>query len=183
LDDKARDQYLAILQAAEQDPSLLPATSGQGAITRVRAQLIGLLRKEGKYEQAMQQAEALIQANPRALEPLLEKGRILQAWAASQPARYDAAVSHWTTLRTTLARLQRKPPEYYEVVYHAAACLMAQSEHSGDKNKALQAEQLLKATLVLSPRLSGSDMVAKYDQLLGKALDAQGKSAKPASGQ
>src|SRR5207247_7733511 len=78
--DRARDEYERILQRAEADAAFLPAKTGAAAITRVRAQLAGLLRQEGHFQEAMGQVNKLIEANPRALEPLMEKGRILQAW-------------------------------------------------------------------------------------------------------
>jgi tetratricopeptide (TPR) repeat protein len=181
VNDKARDQYDRIIKAAEADPNILPAKTGPAAVTRVRAQLVGLLRNDGKFQEAMQQVDQLIKNNPRDLAPLMEKGRILQSWSEADPKHYDEAVAHWTDLRTRLSRMQKKPPEFYEVVYNAASCLLAQAKKAGDKNKALQAEQLLKSTMVLSPSLSGPDMVAKYNDLLKTAIEMQGRSAQAAS--
>jgi hypothetical protein len=141
----------------------------------VRAQVVGLLRQEANYQEAMEQVTTLISENPRALEPLMEKGRILQAWAESEPKHSDAAVAHWSKLRTLLAAMQKKPPEYYEVVYNLAACLLAQYKQSRDASKLQQAEQLVKATLVLSPNLSGPDMVARYKALAEEVARAQGR--------
>jgi hypothetical protein len=172
--DKARQLYQKILQASETDPELSPANAA-AALTRVRAQLAGLLRDEGKFEDAMKQVDQLIRSNPRDLAPLMEKGRILQAWAEKEPKYYGDAIGHWTSLRTTLSRMQRKPAEYYEVVYNVASCLLAQSRSAQDKSKALQAEQLLKSSLVLSPNLSGPEMVSRYNELLEQASKLQGR--------
>ncbi|MHB1036939.1 MAG: hypothetical protein ACYC35_20095 [Pirellulales bacterium] len=177
MSDKAREQYQRILKKAADDPALTQTYAK--ALTRTRAQLVGLLRSEGKFDEAGKEVDVLIKDNPRALEPLMEKGRILQAQAETDPKHYDAAVGHWTKLRTMLARMQRKPPEYYEVIYNTAFCLAGQSDRSGDKTKAAQSEQLLKSTLVLSPKLSGPDMVAKYKALLDAVLKMQGKVTKP----
>jgi hypothetical protein len=66
----------------------------------------------------------------------------------------------------------KKPPEYYEVTYNLAAALHGQAASAADKaqaaEKAKQAEQLLKSTLVLSPKLSGPEMVDQYKALLKK---------------
>ncbi len=182
LNDKARQVYQSILARAENEKNqpeterhFLPARSGPAAITRVRAQVVGLLRQEANYQEAMEQVTTLISENPRALEPLMEKGRILQAWAESEPKHSDAAVAHWSKLRTLLAAMQKKPPEYYEVVYNLAACLLAQYKQSRDASKLQQAEQLVKATLVLSPNLSGPDMVARYKALAEEVARAQGR--------
>jgi hypothetical protein len=71
--------------------------------------------------------------------------------------------------------MQRKPPQYYEVVYNVAACLVTQAKQSNDKSKALQAEQLLKSALVLSPNLNGPEMVSRYNELLKEATKLQGR--------
>jgi hypothetical protein len=105
----------------------------------------------------------------------MEKGRILQAWAEKEPKFYTDAINHWGSLRMTLSRMQKKPPEYYEVVYNVAACLIFQARQTTDKSKALQAEQLLKSVLVLSPNLNGPETVARYNELLREAVKLQGR--------
>jgi hypothetical protein len=176
--EEASRQYQKILKRAESDAEFAKAAAK--AMTRVRAQLVGLLRKQGKFEEALAQAEKLIRDNPRALEPLMEKGRILEGWAEKEPKQYDKAVSHWVMLRSRLQPLRPKPPEYYEVMYNVAACLVREAERSQNKSIALdrakKAEQVLKAALVLSPRLNGPDTVARYKVLLDKAITLQGRS-------
>ncbi|MGD9720427.1 MAG: hypothetical protein AB7O59_06655 [Pirellulales bacterium] len=173
--DVARDLYQAILTRGESDA---PFKQSNGpALTRIQAQLVGLLRQKGQYNDALIEVNKLIDKFPNALEPLMEKGRVLQSWADEQPARMGDAVRHWTLLRTRLARLPRKPPEYYEVVYQAANCLFIDALKSNDPQKALQADQLLSATLVLSPKLSGPELVARYKELLAKTRQLQGRPA------
>ncbi|MEX0679463.1 MAG: hypothetical protein WD063_20475 [Pirellulales bacterium] len=176
--DTARTLYLAILAQGDSDPAFGKANAA--ALTRIRTQLVGLIRrkaqKEDEFKEGLKQVDELIAAFPNALEPKMEKGRLLQAWADVDPARLADAVAHWTLLRTRLARARRKPPEYYEVVYNAASCLATDSLKTGNREKALQAEQLLTATLVLSPRLSGPEMVAQYKVLLQQARQLQGRA-------
>ncbi len=43
-------------------------------------------------------------------------------------------------------------------------------------DKAKKAEQVLKAALVLSPKLNGPDTVARYKVLLNKAITMQGRT-------
>jgi hypothetical protein len=136
---------------------------------------VGLLRDEGRFEEAVKQADALIASHPRALEPLVVKAQILQAWAAKDPKHYDDCVAQWTKIRLMLGRMPRKPPEYYEAIYNAAACLVEQSRAIKSSEKALQAEQLLKSTLTLSPNLDGPENVTRYNTLLKRAQAAQGK--------
>jgi cellulose synthase operon protein C len=176
--DEASRQYQKILKHAETDAAF--AKTAAKAVTRVRAQLVGLLRRQGKFEEALGQADKLIKDNPGALEPLMEKGRILEGWAEKEPKYYDRAVSHWVMLRSRLQPLRQKPPEYYEVMYNVAACLVREAEKSKDTtttlDRAKKAEQVLKAALVLSPRLNGPDTVARYRILLDRAIALQGRS-------
>jgi outer membrane protein assembly factor BamD (BamD/ComL family) len=173
LKDEARQQYQLILEKLEKDPAL--AKVNAKAVTRVRAQLVGLLQADGDFEAALKQVDRLMADNPRSLEPQMTRGRILQSWAESEPSHYDEAVSQWTRLRTILAGMKRKPPEYYETVYNAAFCLASQPD--ADKTRLTQAEQLLKSTLILSPELSGPEMVAKYNALLARCAKLQGRKS------
>ena len=124
--------------------------------------------------------DQLIKDNPNALEPLMEKGRILNDWAEQDPAHFDDAVAHWVMLRTRLQPLRKKPPEYYDVMYNVAACLVREAEKSEDKeivtDRARKAEQVLKSALILSPKLNGPDTVERYKALLKKAILLQGRS-------
>lgn len=177
---EASRQYQKIIDRTKSDPEF--AQSAKKAMTRVRAQLIGLLRKEGKFAESLEQVDQLIKDNPRALEPLMEKGRILEGWAETEPKRYKDAVSHWVMIRNRLQAMRKKPAEYYDVMYNVAACLVRQAELSDDKaaklDSARKAEQVLKAALVLSPKLNGPDTVARYKVLLNKAITMQGRTPK-----
>jgi len=175
--DDASREYQKIIERDKTDPAF--AKTAAGAMTRVRAQLIGLLRKQGNFEEALKQVDALLKDYPRALEPLMEKGYILEGLAEKEPARFDQSVSHWIMLRSKLQALRPKPPEYYEVMYRVAACLVREAEKSKDKatvlDRARKAEQVLKAALVLSPKLNGPDTVARYEVLRDKAIALQGR--------
>lgn len=171
--DTARELYQAILADAEEDAAFKKANGP--ALTRIQAQLVGLLRQRGQFAEGLVEVDKLIEAFPNALEPKMEKARLLQGWADVDPTHLGEAVSQWTMLRTRLAKAQKKPPEYYEVVYNAASCLFTDSLKNQNQQKALQAAQLLNATLVLSPRLSGPEMVAKYKELLAKVRQLQGR--------
>jgi TolA-binding protein len=179
LTDKARDIYKTITDRAAQDPAYAKAEAKM--LTWVRVQLIGLLAKEGKYEEANKQLTALVNTNPRALPPKIEQGKILQTWAERDPSRYDDAIQHWARLRDLLKGSKKVPPEYYEVVYNLANCLYGQATKATDKEvakeKAGQAEKLLKSELILHPNLSGPDTVADYNALVQKVATLLGRAA------
>ena len=189
LTDKARDEYREIVERADKDKQFAQAAAT--ALTRVRVQLVSLLAKEGQYDEAHKQVSQLVAANPKALEPLMEQGRILQAWAVKEPVHFKEAVAHWAKLRDMLKNAKAKDgkskmPEYFEVVYYLAQCLYQEGKEAKEKStqqeKAKQSEQLLKSTLVLSPNLSGPDMVAQYNALAQQAAVLQGRSPTPATG-
>ncbi len=177
---EASEEYQKIIKRTETDPEF--AKTAQKAMTRVRSQLVGILRKQGQFEEALKQVEQLIKDNPRAVEPLMEKGRILKSWADKDPSKFKAAVDHWVSLRLRLQSMRKKPPEYYEVMYNVAACLMREAETSKDKavvmDRALKAEKALNAALIFSPKLNGPDTVARYKVLLNKAIILQGRKPK-----
>ena len=177
---EASQLFQQILKRMETDQEF--AQRGQKA-SLIRTELLKALRKQEKYDEALKQVDQLIQENPRALEPLMEKGRILEAWAEQDPAKFDQAVGHWAALRTRLQPMKKKPGEYYEVMYNVAKCLVREAEKSADKavalDRAKKAEQVLKAALILSPKLNGPDTVAKYKVLLDKAIAMQGRSPSP----
>ncbi|MCE9548313.1 MAG: hypothetical protein K8T25_22800 [Planctomycetia bacterium] len=170
--DEARALYQRILAKASDDPKTA------AAMTRIRAALVGLLREEKKYPEALQQVETLLNTHPNAMDLLIQKGRIYQDWAKVDPKQYPKAVGVWSDLRGRMSGLPKKPPEYFEVVYNASVCLVYDSEQTKNKEKANQAEKLLKVTLISEPRLSEPDMAemqAKYKVLLKKAAALQGR--------
>ena len=82
-------------------------------------------------------------------------------------------------LRSRLQALPKKPPEYYDVMYNVAACLLREAQTSQDKatqmDRAKKAEQVLKSALILSPKLNGPDTVARYKALLDKTIAIQSR--------
>src|SRR5262249_1952934 len=92
--DAARALYQAVLSRAEQDPAF--AQANLAALTRIQARLVGLLRQQGQFAEGLAQVEKLIAQHPNALEPKMEKGRVLQSWAEVEPARLAEAVAHWS---------------------------------------------------------------------------------------
>jgi len=174
--DRAREIYQQVLTTIDKDESA-KATAGAKA-TQMRARLVSLLRNEGKLVEAEQQVNTLIKEHPKALEPLMERGYILQSLAERDPRRWDDCVKHWTDLRLRLERSKPRPPEYYDALYNAALCLVRQAKQTGKKEKAVDAQKILSATLTLSPSLNGPDTVTKFQTLLKSAIELGGTAAK-----
>jgi hypothetical protein len=172
LQQEARAQYEGFLERLDKDLEF-KRTAPKAAETRVRAQLIGLLSMAGTFDKAKQQADELVKLNPHALEPRMLQARILQGWAAQEPAKYAEAVRLWAALHNGLQSWPKKPPEFYEATYNTAFCLVQLAGKDTEKLK--DAERLLKSSLVLSPTLDGPDSVAKFTALLKKVSAKLGR--------
>jgi hypothetical protein len=152
----------------------------QKSIPALRVRLISVLRQRKDFEGALKQLDAQLKENPRALDLLMEKGRILQARAEKDPTKFDDAVAHWNGLRRQLDQPKtRKTADYYEVVLNVATCLVEDARKNKSTEKAAQAGQLLHAVESLSPTLSGPDMVARFKALSAQADELAGRKPKP----
>ena len=77
-----------------------------------------------------------MKAQPRALEPKLEKCRLLQAWGEKDPKHFGEALGDWDTLRRQLERYKDKlKKEFYEVVYSEAVCLYKRGGAVGQERR------------------------------------------------
>jgi tetratricopeptide (TPR) repeat protein len=170
MNPQAVQHYEQVLKKA--DAKELPKEADAGVV-RVRARLVGLLRGAGKFADALKQSDELIAKNPKYLEPRMTRAQILEDWGAEDSSKYEQAVLQWTEVRTLLGRLATKPPEFYEALYRTAFCLYKQGVASKDASKLLQAEQVLKSTLVTNSRLDGPDTVDKYNDLLKDIAESQ----------
>lgn len=166
--DLAKVTYQRILAAGQEAAGKDPKAAQ--ALIRVQAALIGLLRTDRQYQEALNQVDALILSVPNALDPKIERARILQGLAEDDPTKFAEATSEWAKLRAAFQRSAKKPPAYYEIIYNTAKCLEGQSRFAPDAKAEAefkkQANQLLKATLAMSPALNGPDMVAQFHTLL-----------------
>ena len=196
LDDAAEKQCNLFLQRVKDDPDFAKKGSGKAAekartmaVTKVRTILIGILVKKQKFDEALNEVQQLIKDQPRALEPKLEKCRLLQAWGEKDPKHFGEALGAWDTLRRQLDAYMKNPKfsaalkkEFYEVVYSEAACVYSEAarlDKAGNKAeagaRALDGEKLLKYALFNSANLDGPDTLAKYNALMDKFELLQGR--------
>ena len=167
--DLAKTTYQRVLDTGETIPKKTPAE--QAALTRVQSALIGLLRADRQFTEALTQVDALITTQPNALDPLIERARILQGMAEDDASKWKAATDEWSKLKTLYQRAPKKPASFYEMVYNTAACLDGQARNAPDSKSAAefkkQARGLLKTTLATNPELKGSDGIAQ-PEMVGK---------------
>ncbi len=168
----AKAQYEMIIKRAGQPGYLPPPPTGDAALIRVRSQLAGLLREDGKIDEALKQIQALIaQTGGKILDPLIEECRLLETQGEKDPAKLDEAINKWSGLRNRMSKLPKKPPEYYEIVLGVGRCMLKKFDATKDKEQAKQCEQMLRGTLALAPALNGPETVAKYNDLLDRCTE------------
>jgi tetratricopeptide (TPR) repeat protein len=167
--DLGEPLFKSLLEKADNNDPEVP----KQVIPNCRARLISIVRKKGDFAEALTQVDKLLEENPNVLDFMMERGRILQAWAEQDDSKLSDAVQQWVGVRVKLSRMPRKPVEYYEANYNAAYCLYLESQKNKDPKRALEATKLLNALLFTSPKLSGEDMVARYNDLL-KKTDPEG---------
>lgn len=171
---EAEPIYRRLIELADHDPEVARVVGP--ILARARTQLVDELLQQGKYEEAAGQIAQAVAAHPRALPLLMQQGRILQAWAEHDARHYPEAIEQWRKVRGMLLNLRPKPAEYFEATYGLAWCLyQAASAPSASEasTQAKQAEQLLKADLVLYPKLGGEELVGKYRALLQQIAQLQ----------
>lgn len=170
----AKTTYQRVIAAGQTIAKKSPPE--QAALTRVQTELIGLLRADRQFTEALTQVNALIQVQPNSLDPLIERARILQGMAEDDASQWKAATDEWAKLKSLYQRSPKKPAAYHEMIYNTAACLHGQARNASDGKSAdkfmSQARGLLKSTIATNPELTGSDgiaqpeMVAKFNALL-----------------
>jgi tetratricopeptide (TPR) repeat protein len=128
------------------------------AIPSLRKLLVEILARQNHFEDAIAQVDDLIKQFPRALEPQLTKGEILEKWAKKEPSKYDLAVQHWEKTRRWLQRVPPdknglKVPEYYDITYREAKCLFEVAQKTSNKEKALDGLRIVQQVLMFDPKM------------------------------
>lgn len=163
------DQAAAILEGVlekfTKDESFQATQGADGKLLRTRLMLIAARRAKKEpaaFTKALEEVNALVKAHPRALEPLVERCKIYEDWAETDPKakRWDEAIAYWKQLATVLNRA--KSPEQYEAWYHVALGQLR-------KGQKQDAAKTLRGILAISPKLNSPEMRKKYDELLKEA--------------
>ncbi|MGZ3487171.1 MAG: tetratricopeptide repeat protein, partial [Isosphaeraceae bacterium] len=160
-----------VLGDAIGNPAFLNQSGGPERILRTKLKLADALRTQGisdrkKLDEAASMVDELLSQYPRYIEPLIEKGMLLesQAQAVESQAQADrgewsAAFQHWQDLAQKLSRTRPRPLAYFDAWYHAAYTLHRQNENT-------KARQTLNGIMRLNPGVGSPEMKSKYEQLL-----------------
>ena len=155
---QAEGIYDKILEAGQKDPSFGIKPDGDRELS-VKLKLAGAYRNQGKFEKANTLISQLTEKRPKALEPLMEKGYLLEDKATAKQGKWDEAFVHWKGLAMRLSSARTKPVEYYDAWYHAAIALKSEG-------KSKEAKQTLASIMRLSTNVGGPEMKLKYKTLL-----------------
>jgi tetratricopeptide (TPR) repeat protein len=128
-------------------------------LIRVRLKKAEALRHLKKYAEAQTLLDAVKTQAPRAIEPMLEQGYLLEDWAQVEPARWKNAYTHWRSLSTQLQRSRTARQSYYDAVYHVALALRGMGQKP-------QATSTLRSVMTLSPSVGNPETKARYEALL-----------------
>ncbi len=177
--DESEKQYRNLLKKADDDPDF--RKDAEKLFAWVRSKQIELLRKRGKYPEALEQAKKLSEEYKGALEPLVAQAEILQAWAEKDPSKYDDAIGKWTEIRRKLERKQPHPPAYYDSVYNTSALLLSQAKKLMATNKEAglekgrTGEKVINSLLIGLPNLDGNpETKAKFTKLKNQLIFLRG---------
>ena len=155
---QAEGIYDKILEVGRKDPSFDLKPDGDRELS-IMLKLAGAYRNQGKFDKAETLISQLAEKRPKALEPLMERGYLLEDKAAAKQGKWDAAFVHWKGLAMRLSSARTKPVEYYDAWYHAAVALKSEG-------KTKEAKQTLGSIMRLSTSVGGKDMKEKYETLI-----------------
>ena len=162
---EAEKVYHRVLEEFANNPTFMQQPNASRRLLHTKLKLASALRMNGKLDDATSLVDDLITQNKRFVEPIIEKGLILEAVAESSRkgdnTAWDKALAHWNRLARQVEGLKPRPPFYYDVWYHVAWVHYK-------RNDVLKARQTLMGVMRLSPTVGGSDMKAKYQDLLGR---------------
>ena len=115
---------------------------------------------------------------------MITEAQIYQDWGEKKdPEKFDIAVAKWSTIRNLLMRQKQKFADvYYDAVYNAAYCFLAQARKLADKDhakaieKAKEGEKVLNSEMFLNRNLNGPLSVKRFQALLDQLQAFQGKA-------
>jgi tetratricopeptide (TPR) repeat protein len=148
-----------ILKTYLSDQAFLDRPGNRARLLRTQLKRAAAFRGQGDFAKAESLVEQLIRENPKTLDTLFERAKLLEDKAEAGKGAWSAAFVEWRNLAETLGKSRTKRDEYFEAWYHAASVLAKQG-------KSTQAKQTLKGVMRLSATLGSPEMKAKYLALL-----------------
>ena len=157
----AEPVFQRVIDTFGKDPRYI---EGENASDHVLVWKLGLAqayRLESKFDEAEKLVDEVISQNPRRIDPLMEKGKLLENMAEVKKLKWGEVTKHWRALATRLERVRPRQSQYYEAWYHVALSM----NHEG---KGKEAKQALGGIMRLSPKVGSPEMKKKYESLLSQ---------------
>jgi tetratricopeptide (TPR) repeat protein len=148
-----------VLDESINNPAFLSSSGGKERVLRTKIKLASALRVQGKFDKASSLVDEILAQYPRYIEPIVEKGMLLESEAEAGQGDWSLSFRHWQDLAQKISRTRPRPLSYYDAWYHAAYALAAQKQST-------KARQTLNGIMRLNPGVGSPEMEAKYEQLL-----------------
>lgn len=150
-----------VLTEFTDDPNFRNQPGATERALRTKVKLAAALRVQTKFDEASSLLDEILadETFKRYLEPLVEKGMLLDAQAEAGQGSWAAARAHWQNLAGRLKAVRPRPAAYFD------AWLRAATASAKDKQVA-QARQILTGIIRLNPTLGSPEMKKKYEDML-----------------
>lgn len=158
---EAEAVFRRVLAEAAANPNFLKQSGGGEPVLRTKVKLAAALRAQEKFDEAASTLEEVLsnETYRRYVEPMMEKGMLLDAQAAAGQGSWTAARAHWQDVARKLSGIRPHPASYFEAWLHAA-------EAAAKDQQTAQARQILTGIIRLNPTVGSPAMKKKYDDLL-----------------
>jgi tetratricopeptide (TPR) repeat protein len=148
-----------VLDESINSPTFLSSSGGKERVLRTKIKLASALRAQGKFDKASSLVDEILAQYPRYIEPIFEKGMLLESEAEAGQGDWSLSFRHWQDLAQKISRTRPRPVSYFDAWYHAAYALSQQKQNT-------KARQTLNGIMRLNPGVGSPEMEAKYEQLL-----------------
>jgi tetratricopeptide (TPR) repeat protein len=150
-----------LIDESEADAEFMKQQGATERLLRAKVKLANALRIQKKFDQAASVVDELMAdaTYKRYLDPLIEKGELLDAQAEAGQGSWNASCAHWQDVAQKLSRSRPRPESYFDAWYRAAVAYAKQKQTA-------KARQTLTAIIRLNPGVGGPVMKQRYEDLL-----------------
>ena len=158
---EANGVFQNLIKTYGSDSKFLAMPEAPSRLLRVKLRLSASYRGMREFAQAEALIKTLVDENPKAIEPLMERGMLIEDRALAKQAEWTDASAQWKKIAQRFGAAKTKPQAYYEAWYHAALAM-------NYAQKPKEAKQMLASVMRLSSGVGGPEMKQKYKELIDK---------------
>jgi tetratricopeptide (TPR) repeat protein len=159
----AESVFRRVIGTYGSDPKFLGADNASERLMLWKIDLVDALRAQGKdkFAEAQTLVAELIDKYPGYIDPLMEKGKLMESMAEAKRVAWSDVSKEWRSVALRLEKARPRKPQYYEAWYHVALAM-------NRDGKGKEAKQTLGSIMRLSPKVGGAEMKKKYETLLAQ---------------